>query len=172
MPMPGGKAVQHRVSSSGGTSSPSAVGVALAAIAGACGLAVILVNALGNGSTPPQGTRLVVAGESAPLMEASGAGLGTAASARSLGQRLGSGLVLEPATAGAPPGHVVSDRSDSALLSEARLRAGDLIVDFDGLPLEPAAIGAFNIEVAHADSLELTIIRQGQLRRRTIRLKG
>lgn len=166
--------VQRRVSPSDGrNSSPLEVGgLTLAAIVVACLVAVIFVIALGSGSKLPQSTVPVVAGAS-PRAAVEAGGVGAAASANSLGQRLKRGLVLDPATAGGPPsGYVVSDRSDPALLSEARLRAGDLVVDYDGLPLMEESMAAFGDELAASDSLELTIIRQGQLRRRTIRLKS
>lgn len=165
--------VQRRVfSCDGRTMRPAAGGPVLAAIVTACVAAVVLMIALGGGPEFPQAATPVIAGASPRTADAAG-GVGVTTADNSLGQRLKRGLVLaRAAPGGTPSGYAVSGQSDPALLAEARLRAGDLIVDYDGLPLIEASITAFGDELAASDALELTIIRGGQLRRRTIRLKG
>lgn len=106
------------------------------------------------------------AGESAPWR-----GLPPAGGGERLGPRLGAGLVLAQRTVGGrPAGYFVSEATDPALLSEAKLRAGDLLIELDGARLEPAGAAAIGRELASADAVELTFVRDGQVRTRLIDL--
>lgn len=88
------------------------------------------------------------------------------------GRRLGEGLVLAPRTIkGFVAGYVVSPESDAAVLSAARLRSGDMLIDLDGRPLGSARIATLGDEFASVDSVEVTYLRDGQIRKRVIELK-
>lgn len=63
-------------------------------------------------------------------------------------------------------GYAITADSDAAWLDRARLRVGDVILDLDGRALEPARLP----ELAAADAVEVTYLRDGQLRKRQLRL--
>lgn len=144
--------------------------VALLAVAGSAGL--LLLDPGATTVAPRKGVA-VTAGQ--PGSALGGAGdsyrLPDEARAGRLGQRLGSALVLVPRTVdGRVAGYAISDRTDGAILGEAKLRAGDMLVEVDGSALGPAAAAALGERLASADAVELTFVRNGQIRRRLIDL--
>jgi general secretion pathway protein C len=60
--------------------------------------------------------------------------------------------------------------SDPAAVFRSGLRPGDILVDLDGRPLEPARMKGLGDELSLADSLEVTYQRDGQIRKRVIDL--
>jgi hypothetical protein len=87
------------------------------------------------------------------------------------GRRLAEDLVLAPhMIEGRLAGYVVTATSGAAAVSAAGLRPGDVLIDLDGRPLEPARIDGLADELSLADSLEVTYQRDGHIRRRIIDL--
>lgn len=87
------------------------------------------------------------------------------------GRKLVEGLLIAPRQAGGAGGYVIATASDPAVLAQAKLRPGDVLLDIDGRPLDPARLGALAEELAPADAVEVTFERDGQLRKRLIDLR-
>lgn len=82
-----------------------------------------------------------------------------------LGRALGEGLIVTPRqTQGVTAGYVIAPASDPAVLAQAKLRPGDVLIDVDGRPLDADRLRALADELAPADAVELTFERQGQIR--------
>ena len=88
----------------------------------------------------------------------------------SLGRRLGAGLVLVPQRQGATQGFAISGESEAAVLEQARLQHGDLLVELDGRPLTRGRIPGIERELASLDAVEIRFVRNGLARDRTIDL--
>lgn len=88
-----------------------------------------------------------------------------------MGRELGEQLVLIPRRVeNRVAGYEISSDSPGDLLAKADLRAGDLLIEADGTPLDPARIQSLGDELASLDAVEVTYLRSGRMRKRKIRL--
>lgn len=86
------------------------------------------------------------------------------------GRRLAEGLALAPRAVGTEGGGwVIMPDSDTGVLATHKLRAGDVLHDMDGAPLDETRIRGLGDELAVADAVEITFERQGQMRKRQLR---
>lgn len=89
-----------------------------------------------------------------------------------LGQMLADGLVLSARVIdGRVAGYLITPHSEEPILSAAKLRPGDILIDVDGRPLDDARIGELRRELADADSVDITLQRNGHIRKRVIDLR-
>jgi len=89
-----------------------------------------------------------------------------------LGRMLADGLVLAPRMLdGRVAGYLITPHSEEPILSAAKLRPGDIVIEMDGRPLDDARIGELRRELAGADSVEITLQRNGHIRKRVIDLR-
>lgn len=78
-------------------------------------------------------------------------------------------LALAPASAGRMGrGYVITADSNAGMLAGHKMRVGDVILDMDGKPLDPARIAALGTELGQFDAVEVTFVRQGQMRHRLL----
>jgi C-terminal processing protease CtpA/Prc len=118
------------------------------------------------------GKPLVTIGE-APAAQAGSAVGETTGSGAQLGAKLADGLVLLPRRlADGGQALEVGTKSEGAVLAEAKLRAGDLIVGVDNQPMDSAGVQLLRQELAQADAVEISFLRAGQLRKRLIVLRA
>ncbi|MDR7101259.1 hypothetical protein [Croceicoccus sp. BE223] len=75
-------------------------------------------------------------------------------------------LATNPSPMG--PAFVITEASDAGFLERYKLRKGDILMDMDGRPLDSARIAALPRELATLDAVELTFMRDGQMRKRLI----
>lgn len=153
---------------------PSGRGLGLAAIAALAGCALLVLVAVRFTDRPVQPpSDATTEGSSGPAwtdLFGDARQRGTAGPATP-GRRLAEDLVLAPhMIEGRLAGYVITATSGAAAASAAGLRPGDVLIDLDGRPLEPARIDGLGDELSLADSLEVTYQRDGHLRRRVIDL--
>ena len=86
------------------------------------------------------------------------------------GRRLGERLVLAPRTVGGRAGYAIGEDSDSAVLTDARLRVGDVLFEIDDRTLDSGRIAALGDELSVLDRVEITLERDGLTRSQVIDL--
>jgi len=62
-------------------------------------------------------------------------------------------------------------RSAGKAISATKLRPGEIVIEGDGRPLDDARTGELRLELSGADSVELTLQRNGRIRKRVIDLR-
>ena len=78
---------------------------------------------------------------------------------------LAEGLDLAPAKLGpATQGYAITRDSDPDTLAQHDLRVGDVILDMDQQPLTPQRIEALGGELGLLDAVEISFMRDGQMR--------
>lgn len=86
-----------------------------------------------------------------------------------LGKEFAESLVLLPdAASKAGKGFWISAKSDPDMLVRHKLRTGDIILDMDGRPLDADRIGALGGELGMLDDVEITFVRDHQVRKRLL----
>ena len=75
-------------------------------------------------------------------------------------------LATSPSPLG--PAFVITGESDAGFLARYKLRQGDILMDMDGRPLDSARLAALSRELATLDAVEVTFMREGQMRKRLI----
>ena len=81
------------------------------------------------------------------------------------GLLLAEGLDLAPAKLGpATQGYAITRDSDPDTLAQHDLRVGDVILDMDQQPLTPQRIEALGGELGLLDAVEISFMRDGQMR--------
>ncbi|OHE86324.1 MAG: hypothetical protein A2579_09025 [Lysobacterales bacterium RIFOXYD1_FULL_69_11] len=72
-------------------------------------------------------------------------------------------------TDGRIDGYTLIPRGDDALVRQAGLRAGDVVVAINGNTLTPERLGELESDLAGRDAVELTVLRDGTTRTLTLR---
>lgn len=81
------------------------------------------------------------------------------------GLLLAEGLTLAPARIGpAAQGYAITPDSDPDMLAQHDLRVGDVILDMDQQPLTAQRIEALGGELGLLDAVEISFMRDGQMR--------
>lgn len=94
-------------------------------------------------------------------------------SADTPGRRLAEGLRLRPMhTQGRIGGYVIGGDSNADVLALTRLRRGDVLVAVDDGSLDADRIANLGDELSLLDAVEVTFIRAGATRKRTIDLRS
>ena len=86
------------------------------------------------------------------------------------GRRLGEGLRLAPRALEGEVGYVITNETDAEVFAKARFRPGDVLMTMDGRPLDPARIDGLGDELSLLDAVEVSFLRDGQMRKRVIDL--
>ena len=149
-------------------------GIAAVALLGGCALLTLLLVRVTDGSIQTSKdpfvtvTRAPIAGPAAHLV---GGAEGSRPRGETLGRRFGESMVLAPRMIdGRLAGYVIMAQTDGAALLASKLRAGDLLIELDRRPLDPSRVQALGDELSNADSIEVTYLRDGQIRQRLIDL--
>ena len=88
------------------------------------------------------------------------------------GRRLGEGLRLVPHALEGEVGYVVTSETETALLTKAGFRPGDVVMEMDERPLDPARIKGLGDELSLLDAVEVSFLRDGTMRKRVIDLRS
>lgn len=144
----------------------------LGSVIGVCSVTTILIFGVAGGSISTDSRPPVTVGAGQGGAPASNDDLVAYPSGLrdSLASRLGGGLILVPRRQGATQGYAISGESDPAVLEQARLREGDLLLELDGRPLTRSRISGIERELVSLDAVEIRFVRDGLARDRTIDL--
>jgi S1-C subfamily serine protease len=170
------KAVQRPVVHACSQTSDRSV-AAISVLAGCILVALLLVFGIGGQSFSPTGTPVTIsdvppnpavsAAGSSSLIGSPAAGIGVT------GRAVGQGLSLTPRlNDGYNTGFQVGDASDAAVLGATRLRAGDVLLEVDGQPLDGERARNLAAELSTLDRVEIRFERNGLVRSRTIELNA
>lgn len=89
------------------------------------------------------------------------------------GRNLAEGLHLSPRTLdGDVVGYVVGEETNATALALTRFRSGDVVMTMDGRPLDPTRVEGLGDELSLLDAVDVTFIRDGVMRKRTINLRS
>lgn len=133
--------------------------------------ALAALNAVFGSSDVAQRSDYVVlpTGQQAPPVQAQPYEAASGYATATRGLEFADALDLRPVRVGvADTGHAITADSDMDLLADHKLRVGDVLLDIDGQKLDPARIAVLGDELGRLDAVEITMVRQGETRRRLL----